>query len=729
MKILTRTLIIIALTLACLMGTLALVSGTLLLESYTSLEEQGMQEQVQRAARALDNEIASIDRMNQDWAKWDDTYAFIDDRNEEYIGSNLVDETFSNLGLNLILYVGDSGTIVYSEAFDLSSGSPVPLPDEVVERIIAEERLIRHQSPEGSSRGIIRLPEGLMLISSQPITTSTGEGPVRGVLLMGRYLDEAMVGYLADTAQLSIVFLDPDGGEIPGDVETALQASGGVAVLPTNDEVVSGYAALTDLAGTPAAVLRVDAPRTIYRQGLAAITYLFFALLVVGVAFGIVSVCLLKNGVISRVASLNTDVTVIGASGDFASRLPETGDDEITGLAGAINGMLHALEESNDRYRLLFNTGSDLTLVYSVGDDGSPGKILEACDQACSRLGYTREELLGLPASALIGTDIAAAPMSPALYAAEMRGKDGTPIPVEASSRAITLDDRRAELVVARDITERRRAEQQLEDTGFTSKTSSGNGRANSTAVNSHLTAEIKERRRAEESLKENRQYLETILESIQAGIVVIDPKTHTIADANPAALRMVGASRGEMLGRECYRYICPQQRGNCPITDSGQQVDNAERTLLTAHGSSLPILKTVVPVRLRGEAYLLESFIDITERKQAEEELERKVAERTADLQAATGRLREEIEERTAVEAEKMKAYEQIDRNMEQFAILNDHIRNPLQVIVGIAGLEETPSSAKIVEQAMAIDGIVTELDRGWIESEKIRAFLRKHS
>jgi signal transduction histidine kinase len=72
-------------------------------------------------------------------------------------------------------------------------------------------------------------------------------------------------------------------------------------------------------------------------------------------------------------------------------------------------------------------------------------------------------------------------------------------------------------------------------------------------------------------------------------------------------------------------------------------------------------------------------------------------------------------------------KAFLQIEKNIEQLAILGDHIRNPLSVIVGIADLEGGPTSENIIQQARIIDQIITQLDRGWIESEKIREFLKK--
>jgi light-regulated signal transduction histidine kinase (bacteriophytochrome) len=86
------------------------------------------------------------------------------------------------------------------------------------------------------------------------------------------------------------------------------------------------------------------------------------------------------------------------------------------------------------------------------------------------------------------------------------------------------------------------------------------------------------------------------------------------------------------------------------------------------------------------------------------------------------------DITERKQMEMAKKKALEQIEQNIEQFAILGDHIRNPLAVIMGLSSLAPGEISDKIILQAREIDRIVTQLDRGWIESEKVRDFIRRY-
>jgi len=80
-------------------------------------------------------------------------------------------------------------------------------------------------------------------------------------------------------------------------------------------------------------------------------------------------------------------------------------------------------------------------------------------------------------------------------------------------------------------------------------------------------------------------------------------------------------------------------------------------------------------------------------------------------------------------IESIKNRAYSQIERNMEQFAILADHVRNPLQVIQGLADLIEDERMETISEQVRRINRIITQLDERWIESRKISSFWRRYS
>ena len=80
--------------------------------------------------------------------------------------------------------------------------------------------------------------------------------------------------------------------------------------------------------------------------------------------------------------------------------------------------------------------------------------------------------------------------------------------------------------------------------------------------------------------------------------------------------------------------------------------------------------------------------------------------------------------------EHEKQALLSQIERNLGEFAILNEGIRNPLAVITGwlsMMDLQEKERSTLMI-QIKQIDEMITQLDRRWVESEKVLGFLRRH-
>ncbi len=152
------------------------------------------------------------------------------------------------------------------------------------------------------------------------------------------------------------------------------------------------------------------------------------------------------------------------------------------------------------------------------------------------------------------------------------------------------------------------------------------------------LEATVAERtqelQKEKDALRESEEYLTTIWESTHAGILVIDAESHEIVDINPFAARLIGVSMEQIVNHKCNGFLCPTEEGKCPITDLSEKVEGSERILTNAQGEEIPILKTAVSVRRDDRNYLVESFIDITELKRAEEALLRaKEAAEAANL------------------------------------------------------------------------------------------------
>ncbi|MBN2373103.1 PAS domain S-box protein [bacterium] len=132
----------------------------------------------------------------------------------------------------------------------------------------------------------------------------------------------------------------------------------------------------------------------------------------------------------------------------------------------------------------------------------------------------------------------------------------------------------------------------------------------------------ISEQKRADAIIRENELHLKTILDSVQTGIIVIDKESRRIVDANPRALKTIGLTKKDVIGLECHNFICPNDKGACPICDLGHEMDNSERVILTADGREIPIIKSAVTIKLNGREHLLECFIDISDQKQKEKEI-----------------------------------------------------------------------------------------------------------
>lgn len=110
-----------------------------------------------------------------------------------------------------------------------------------------------------------------------------------------------------------------------------------------------------------------------------------------------------------------------------------------------------------------------------------------------------------------------------------------------------------------------------------------------------------------QQEVAQSEEKFRTIWENIPAGVIVVDAGTHEIVAVNPEGERMTGYPGKEMIGRSCHTFICPAEKGSCPISDKGLTIDRSERILLTRNGQAVTVIKTVRPVTIGGRSVLIE--------------------------------------------------------------------------------------------------------------------------
>ena len=136
------------------------------------------------------------------------------------------------------------------------------------------------------------------------------------------------------------------------------------------------------------------------------------------------------------------------------------------------------------------------------------------------------------------------------------------------------------------------------------------------------LLARLRIKARAKQvelDLISNNERIESILQNIHTGTVIVDPDSLEILYANRAAARMIGMSEKDLLGRPCKDNLCSDEREGCPVLTGDKRFDNSRAEIRRADGTTLEVLKTVVPISYSGKSCLLDCFVDISGQQRAE--------------------------------------------------------------------------------------------------------------
>lgn len=214
---------------------------------------------------------------------------------------------------------------------------------------------------------------------------------------------------------------------------------------------------------------------------------------------------------------------------------------------------------------------------------------------------------------------------------------------------------------------------------------------------------DMTERRKAEEEVSRLSRRNALLLESAGEGIYGLDTEGRC-SFVNPAAARMLGYAPDELIGRSGHEIFhhsradgTPYPVSECPIQRTyaeGQVFHGTDEYYWRRDGSGFPIEYVSTPIREEGKVLgAVVAFLDITERKQAEEalhrlnrELDERVKARTAELEAA-------------------------NKELESFSYSVSHdLRTPLRAIDGFSRILLTEYESRLDDEGKHLLRIVRE-------------------
>ena len=425
-RVRARSLIICCLLAVVLTAGSFQVARLVLMRSFAELEADATRQGVERARRALETDLATLDSSVVRGAEWDEMYEAMSPRPDAArVAAKFSAQLLASINVDVLWIRDAGGRTVYTAKLDAAHGKLAELAPDELAQLAREAARINATAGEAPLARLLPMPGGALAFAAAPILRTDRSGPSAGTLLIGRYLGRSTAARAAKSSQLPIALTLASGPAVlrlPEQVRRWL-ASAPQAAAPllrlTDGEMLNGYALLRDVAGQPLVVLSTG----VHRDGL-------------------------------RIDRTGTAIIVAITCG-FGGL--------VFGLLLLVGRFSRARALTERRYR---SVGRQLEECILLADAAS-GIIVEANPAAARALGFEGPELVGKPleilSRGLKQTRLARLRerLAGRSRVLTLACRDGRSFPAEVTFSWIRLDAEELVCVVARDITARRRLERQ----------------------------------------------------------------------------------------------------------------------------------------------------------------------------------------------------------------------------------------------------------------------------
>lgn len=307
--------------------------------AFEDLETREAKKNIGRVIDILESDIKSMDSFAYDWAAWDDTYIYIKDKNQAYEDANYMPE-YSVAQNHDLYYIWDSkGQPILNKALNEEGTAYVAFDGFPAEGLPETHPFLSLSSADSKLFGLIQTKRGPMIIAARPVIDSKLKGPIRGVLAMGRYLDNALIKDIGQRSHLNLNTWSLKGESslnIPKEAPRNLKSGDSEIVLAQDEKTINIYSSYSDIFGNPVMLLRVSMQRDIVNQGKSTLSYGVGMAVISGVVIFGILLFILQQSVVVPLTSLAQNIVRLGKKEDILGELPLGRKDELGLIAQSV---------------------------------------------------------------------------------------------------------------------------------------------------------------------------------------------------------------------------------------------------------------------------------------------------------------------------------------------------------------------------------------------------------
>jgi len=325
-----------------LLVTYSLFSKNFVISGFEEVEREEAVSDTEVLMETFNSMVLSLDNKSADWAGWDDSYRYVQGKFKGFEKENFLPETMKVMNLDYFGFYDSKGRTVGQRAFDKKKNAFVSYPESLQRIFCPGSKLFSFGSKEASHRGVLSIPEGLIMFSLRPVFDSKMHGPSKGFVLMIRRITDETVAKISEITGRSVSLESPERAE----QMYGLDMQKNIVQKEISDQMIYGMAVLHDFHHIPVAVIKSEIPRKILQIGQASYrkTMTFFTAVILFISLAMI--LFLDRMLFKRLADLDEQVQLQEQNG--VSNLSVSGNDEITRLAKSMNKMLGMLNARNN---------------------------------------------------------------------------------------------------------------------------------------------------------------------------------------------------------------------------------------------------------------------------------------------------------------------------------------------------------------------------------------------